>query len=159
MVRRSFTKQAARRFPEARRLACLPTARPAERGWRHSTQGCQCQRPLSQGPAPGGRPPAPRPRLPCPGPHCQQFWLRKVLRAERAGAEGTLPGPAIPFPGRSRQTVSRLLGSSGARAYLPPPRLLPDGGASAQGRWSAPRRTQSESLGTSAKPLWFHPQG
>lgn len=39
---RSFTKQGARRFPEARRLACLPAARPAERGWRHSTKGCQC---------------------------------------------------------------------------------------------------------------------
>lgn len=156
VVGRSFTKKGTWRFPEARHLACLPAAKPAERGWRHSTQGFQCHHPLSQGPTPVGCPPHPVLFSLAQARTVSSSGWGRCWEQKGLGWRGSSPAP--PFPsqaGPARQSAV----SWGLLGPVPPLCLLPDGGTGAQGRWSTPRQTQSESLGMSAKPLRLHPQG
>ena len=133
---RSFTKNEHDGSQRPDTCLVCPQLKPAEQGWRHSTQGFKCQHPWSHGPTPVGRPLAPHPLLSHPGPHCKQFWLRKALRGERAGGGGDSPWPChslhrqVPpesqlSPGVFQGPVSLLC-------------LLPDGAAGAQGRQEHP---------------------
>lgn len=154
---RSFTKNEHDGSQRPDSCHVYPQLKPAEQGWWHSTQGFKCQHPLSHGPTPVGRPPAPRPLLSTQAHTVSSSGWGRRWEEKGLGAEGILPGPAIPFTGRSRQKVSCLLGSS--RGPCPSSVCVLMVVQVHRADRSTRRQTESENSGMFAKPLWFHPQG